>query len=199
MPRQSVIIGSIACPLDNNGRIMVGPRILANPPIDAMPSAPVPPLPTPSTDAAASHVDTACHGNNSAIVIIPMVTYDQDFYDDATLLNCGTPQVEPLDVLDSLLGLDLSLLEAPWSEPQPGPLAVTAPSLLPFVDNMEVHQSPLLDRTPSIFAVVDEIFVTQLAAPALPGLDPLGAAAPPTSQGLSETEVSIRPVLGQDQ
>lgn len=77
MPRRSVIIGSVACPLGNNGRVTVGPRIVVTP------GAPLPPLP------CATHAVGARHQDGSAATTASASTPDPNFCDDAALLGGG--------------------------------------------------------------------------------------------------------------
>ena len=85
----------------------------------------------------------------------------QDFCDDAHLLG-GGPTVEPQHgFLGSLLGSDLSLLEAPRSV-QLVTLAETTPSSPPADLCLLSDRSPSVFRPPTSPSVIDEIFELQL-------------------------------------
>jgi len=85
----------------------------------------------------------------------------QDFCDDAHLLG-GGPTIEPQHgFLGSLLGSDLSLLEAPQSV-QLVTLAKTTPSSPPADLCLLPDRSPSVFRPPTSPSVVDEIFELQL-------------------------------------
>lgn len=82
--------------------------------------------------------------------------------DDANLLCCGALQDKSPGFPGPLLGLDLSLLEAPRSAHWPRPPTVMAPLPFDYIDNMEVLPSPLLDRHVNTSALIDDMFMMEL-------------------------------------
>ncbi|CAD6340563.1 unnamed protein product [Miscanthus lutarioriparius] len=147
MPRQCITVGSVRCPLVSFERVVVGPRSLVRPP-----------SPQTQPSLSASHtarysadqepvpllLDHAEHSRTPAANISsnPLL---QDFCDDAHLLGSG-PTVEPQHgFLGSLLGSDLSLLEAPRSVQLTPQLAVCASPRNHQVDDTTAPSTPMAD------------------------------------------------------